>query len=92
MLKTKVNNQQIYFSYFSKESNFTTEASFVIACNIVKEISLDLVELKDTTRGVDIKVALETFLVKANPPINKLVLLQTVHQQWLANMLDLLAS
>ena len=40
---------------------------------IVKEELLDLVELNDTTCGVDIKDSLETVLVKANAPINKLV-------------------
>ncbi|XP_065650943.1 protein FAM200B-like [Hydra vulgaris] len=46
---------------------------YVTSDVIVKEDLLDLVELKDTTRGVDIKEALETVLVKANAPINKLV-------------------
>ena len=36
-----------------------------------------MVELKDTTRGVDVKEALETVLVKANGPINKLVSVAT---------------
>ena len=46
---------------------------YVTSDVIVKEELPDLVELKDTTRGVDIKEALETVLVKANSPINKLV-------------------
>ncbi|XP_047137577.1 general transcription factor II-I repeat domain-containing protein 2A-like [Hydra vulgaris] len=44
---------------------------------IVKEELLDLVELKDTTRGVDIKEALDKALLKANVPINKLVSVAT---------------
>ena len=35
LLKTMINNQ-INFSSFSKESNITTEASFVIAWNIAR--------------------------------------------------------
>ncbi|XP_065675707.1 general transcription factor II-I repeat domain-containing protein 2A-like [Hydra vulgaris] len=40
---------------------------------LVKEELLDLVELKDTTRGTDLKEALDTVLVKINAPKNKLV-------------------
>ena len=46
---------------------------YVTSDVIVKEELLDLVELKNTTRGVDVKEALETVLVKANAPINKFV-------------------
>ena len=46
---------------------------YVTSDVIVKEELLDLVELKDTTRRVDVKEDLETVLVKANAPINKLV-------------------
>ena len=48
---------------------------------IEKEQFLDLVELKDTTCGVDIKEALETVLVKVNPSKSLLKLLKTAHQQ-----------
>ena len=50
---------------------------YVTSDVIVKEELLDLVELKDTTRGADVKEALETVLVKANGPINKLVSVAT---------------
>ncbi|XP_065658189.1 general transcription factor II-I repeat domain-containing protein 2-like [Hydra vulgaris] len=45
--------------------------------NLKWQYLLDLVELKDTICGVDIKEALETVLVKANAPINKLVSIVT---------------
>ncbi|XP_047138990.1 general transcription factor II-I repeat domain-containing protein 2A-like [Hydra vulgaris] len=50
---------------------------YVTSDVIVKEELLDLVELKDTTRGVDIKEALDKALLKANVPINKLVSVAT---------------
>ena len=50
---------------------------YVTSDVIVKEELLDLVELKDTTHGVDVKEALETVLVKANAPTNKLVSVAT---------------
>ena len=65
---------------------------YVTSDVIVKEELLDLVELKDTTRGVDVKEALKQFRLKPmHLSTSLLVLLQMVHQQWLANMLDLLA-
>ncbi|XP_065654938.1 general transcription factor II-I repeat domain-containing protein 2A-like [Hydra vulgaris] len=46
---------------------------YVTSDVFVKEELLDLVELKDTTRGIDLKEALDTVLVKTNAPKNKLV-------------------
>ncbi|XP_065672011.1 SCAN domain-containing protein 3-like [Hydra vulgaris] len=50
---------------------------YVTSDVLVKEELLDLVELKDTTRGIDLKEALDTVLVKANAPKNKLVSVAT---------------
>ncbi|XP_065675845.1 SCAN domain-containing protein 3-like [Hydra vulgaris] len=95
-----------------KESNITTEVSFIIAWNIakskhpctngefVKQNLFDVISVldpnnnkiqrrtcerrvarisraKDTTRGINLKEALETVLVKANAPKNKLVSVAT---------------
>ena len=65
---------------------------YVTSNVVVKEELLDLVELKDTTRGVDVKEALEQFWLKPmHLSTSLLVLLQMVHQQRLTNMLELLA-
>ncbi|XP_065675532.1 protein FAM200A-like [Hydra vulgaris] len=50
---------------------------YVTSDVLVKEELLDLVELKDTTRGIDLKEALNNVLVKANAPKNKLVSVAT---------------
>ncbi|XP_065642542.1 general transcription factor II-I repeat domain-containing protein 2-like [Hydra vulgaris] len=50
---------------------------YVTSDVLVKEELLDLVELKDTTCGIDLKEALDTVLVKANAPKNKLVSIAT---------------
>ncbi|XP_065654711.1 general transcription factor II-I repeat domain-containing protein 2-like [Hydra vulgaris] len=50
---------------------------YVTSDVLVKEELLDLDELKDTTRGIDLKEALDTVLVKANAPKNKLVSVAT---------------
>ncbi|XP_065650307.1 general transcription factor II-I repeat domain-containing protein 2-like [Hydra vulgaris] len=50
---------------------------YVTSDVLVKEELLDFVELKDTTRGIDLKEALDTVLVKANVPKNKLVSVAT---------------
>ncbi|XP_065662674.1 uncharacterized protein LOC136085307 [Hydra vulgaris] len=46
---------------------------YVTSDVLVKEELLDLVELKDTTRGIDLKEAIDTVLVKVSAPKNKLV-------------------
>ncbi|XP_065667867.1 protein FAM200A-like [Hydra vulgaris] len=50
---------------------------YVTSDVLVKEELLDLVELKDTTREIDLKEALDTVLVKANTSKNKLVSVAT---------------
>ena len=44
---------------------------------VVKEELLDLIGLKETTRGVDIKNALDSFLTKAEVPLNRVVSVAT---------------
>ena len=44
---------------------------------VVKEELLDLIALKETTRGVDIKKALDKILMKAEIPLNKFVSVAT---------------
>ena len=43
----------------------------------IKEELLDLVIMKETTRGIDIKNALDKALTRANVPLNKLVSVAT---------------
>ena len=46
---------------------------FVLSDLTIKEELLDLVIMKETTRGIDIKNALDKALTRANVPFNKLV-------------------
>ncbi|XP_060836051.1 general transcription factor II-I repeat domain-containing protein 2B-like [Rhopalosiphum padi] len=43
----------------------------------VKEELLDLISLKETTRGIDIKIALDETLQKAEIPLNKIISIST---------------
>lgn len=43
----------------------------------VKEELLDLISLKETTRGIDIKIALDEILQKAEIPLNKIISIST---------------
>ena len=50
---------------------------YVFSNVVVKEELLDLIALKKTTRGVDIKKALDEMLMKAKIPLNKFVSVAT---------------
>jgi len=50
---------------------------FVSPVFVVKELLLDLVALQESTRGVDIKNALDSIMKTFNVPLNKLVSIAT---------------
>ena len=50
---------------------------FVLSDLIIKEELLDLVTMRETTRGIDIKNALNEALTRADVPLNKLVSVET---------------
>ena len=86
MLKTncKKTCQTPLFSLAVNESTNVTDSPqvTVYVCYVssdvaVKEELLDLIALKETTRGVDIKKALDKILMEAKIPLNKFVSVTT---------------
>ena len=49
---------------------------------VIKEELLDIVPLKERTRGVDVKETMTDVFVKVNLPLQKLTAIATPHNQW----------
>ncbi|XP_065651173.1 general transcription factor II-I repeat domain-containing protein 2-like [Hydra vulgaris] len=73
----KGDNKALHNKNIQDKPQMAVFVRYVISDVLEKEELLDSVELKDTTRGIDLKEALDTVLVKANAPKDNLVSVAT---------------